>query len=78
VINVVPDGSPESTLILSLSAPKMRKIKQSSTVVVTEGQVGEADLPEFKALVFMGVTVSWPVTRTIKLYASSLSDHVNV
>ena len=65
VITVVPEGSPPSSVISSSSDANILNIRQSSFVVVTEGQVGEADSPFANPLIFIGTEESCPVILTI-------------
>lgn len=62
----MPDGSPSSTVISSSFAPKILKSKQSSNVVVTVGQVGEAEAPVPIPLTFIESLVLWPVILIMK------------
>jgi hypothetical protein len=62
----VPAGFPPSSVMSSSSAPNILKTKQSSTVVVTDGQVGVAEVPVSILLILIGVEVSWPVMRIMK------------
>ena len=67
-MTVVPSGSPPSSVISSPLAPKVRRTKQSSLVVVADGQVGVEELKLSDELIFIGLEVSLPVIRTIKPY----------